>query len=69
MKKGLFFEILLELGIEAFFELYIHGIMNLLTLEFGTFGENLGFVITFFSLGLIIFIILLSTWIFFCKTS
>jgi hypothetical protein len=68
MKKGLFFEILLELGIEAFFELYIYGIMNLLTLEFGTLGENLGFIITFFSLGLIILIILLSTWIFFCKT-
>ena len=68
MKKGLFFKILLELGIECFFELYIYGIINYLTLEYGTLGEDLGFIITFFSLGLIILIILLGAWIFLCKT-
>jgi hypothetical protein len=68
LKKGLFFKILLELAIEAFFELYINGYMNYLTLEYGTLGENLGFIFTIFSLGTISLILILSVWIFICKS-
>lgn len=68
LKKGLFFKILFELAIEAFFELYINGYMNYLTLEYGTLGENLGLFFTIFSLGIISLVFILSVWIFICKS-
>ena len=64
--KPFFLLIDIELEVEAFFELYIYGYMNYITLETGSLGENLGCFLTFFSASLIIFIMLFKSciWIF-----
>jgi len=66
--KGLFFNIILALTMEGFFELLVNGILNFYTRDTSTIGEILGFAISVICLFLtIIFVPFALFWAIFSK--
>ena len=57
MRKDLFFNHIFGLSLEAYFELYITGILNIESLELNSNGEVLGALIGIFCLFLILVIL------------
>ena len=53
----MFFNIILELSLEAYFEFFINGVMNFQTAEWGLNGENIGIMLAFSCLFLVMFIL------------
>lgn len=65
MKKDLFFNHIIGLSLEAYFEFYIFGVLNVLSAHFNSNGEVLGILIAVLSLLLVVSILpALSIYIF-----
>jgi hypothetical protein len=53
MSKGIFFNQILGLSLEAYMEFYINSLLNIQTADFSTNGEWLGISLSYFSATMI----------------
>ena len=66
--KGLFFNTILTLTMEGFFELLVNGILNFYTRDTSTIGEILGFLVSILCIFLtVIFVPIALFWAIFSK--
>jgi hypothetical protein len=54
--SGIFFNQIIRLSFEAYFEFYLIGMMNLQTAEYNLSGEFLGISLSYFVLSMILFV-------------
>jgi hypothetical protein len=65
VKRGVYFNYILRLSLEAYFEFYIGGVLNFQSAQWNTNGEVLGILLAFFCLANVLFNLpLLSLYIF-----
>jgi len=68
LMKGLFFNTILTLTMEGFFELLVNGILNIYTRDTSTIGEILGFAFSIICIFLtVIFVPIALFWAIFSK--
>jgi hypothetical protein len=66
VSKGLFYNQILRISLEAYFEFYLISVMNIYTAKHSTNGEILGLTQSYFAFSMIIIILpLLSLYILF----